>query len=273
MSAFNPEIAAKALMPRELLSEASSGHLCIHLSYGNIQVAVAEAAGRDIRWAEEFSIDSASSHFKDAVDFCAGRNWSEKIFRKCTLSYDTPLFTLVPAAFYDSKKQAELLKFHTGNASQASVALHLPEMDAYLVYEQEPHVRTLIKQFPNVRILPAAYLLIKHALLVAEKNESELHLVQLHQALLLAVIKDRKLMLINQFDAGNDEDALYHASNAALRLGIDFENAHLHVYQFPANETLVPLLKMYNRHVMRAFDDYKGKIKAAFPAHLHILCA
>jgi hypothetical protein len=273
MSAFNPEIAARAIMPRDLLLEASSKHLCIHLSYGNIQVAVAEAAGRDIQWAEEFTTDALAPHFKDVVDFCAGRNWSEKIFRKCTLTYDTPLFALVPAAFYDFKKQAELLEFHTGQESHAAAALHLPEMDAYLVYEQEPHVRTLIKQFPNVRIFPTAYLLIKHALLSAEKNEAELHLVHLRQAVLLAVIKDRKLMLINQFDASNDEDALYHASNAAMRLGIDFENAHLHLYQFPNNETLEPLLKVYNAHLEHAFADYKGKINASFPAHLHILCA
>lgn len=273
MSAFNPEIAARAIMPRELLLEASSGHLCIHLSYGNIQVAVAEAAGREIRWAEEFSTNVPSPHFKDVVDFCVGRNWSEKIFRKCTLTYDTPLFALVPAAFYDVKKQAELLQFHTGQEPHAATALHLPEMDAYLVYEQEPHVRTLIKQFPNVRIFPTAYLLIKHALLMAEKGESALHIVQLRHALLLAVIKDRKLMLINQFDASNDEDVLYHSSNAAMRLGIDFEHAHLHLYQFPANDTLEPLLKVYNNHLTHALADYKGKVKASFPAHLHILCA
>ena len=89
MSAFNPEIAARALMPKELLHEASSLHLCLHLSVGKMQVALAEASGRDFLWAEDFFFETIKHTYADAVDFTTGRNWSEKVFRKCTLTYDT----------------------------------------------------------------------------------------------------------------------------------------------------------------------------------------
>lgn len=273
MSAFNPEIAARAMMPKELLGEASSMHLCLHLSKGSMQVAVAEASGRDFHWAEDFFFENVKNSYSQSVDFTIGRNWSEKVFRKCTLTYDTPAFTLVPNAFFDITKQGEILQFHTGQQSYHPSHLAVPEMDATLVFEQDNDVRSLIKQFPNARIFPTAYLFLKHALLVAERDETVFHISRSGSTMLLAVVKNKKLLLLNHFDVENDEDVLYHASNAALRLNIDFEHTGIALYQMPTMESISTLIKTYNSQIENVFDDENKKVKASFPAHLHVLCA
>ncbi len=273
MSAFNPEIAARAMMPKELLGEASSLHLCLHLSRRRLQVAVAEASGRDFLWAEDFLLENITGSYRDALDFTVGRNWSETVFRKCTLTYDTPLFAPVPNAFFDPAKQGELLQFQTGKQAVNPANLPVQEADATMVFEQDNDVRALIKQFPNVRIFPTAYLFVKHALLIAEREETVFHLSHAGESMLLAVVKNKKLLLLNHFEAGNDEDVLYHASNAALRLNIDFENTGIMLYEMPQTASLLSLLKTYNSQVTTAFPEEGKKIKASFPAHLHVLCA
>ncbi len=273
MSVFNPETAARALMPKELLNEASSLHLCLHLSEGKMQVALAEASGRDFLWAEDFFFESIRHTYADAVDFTVGRNWSEKVFRKCTLTYDTALFTLVPNAFFDIHKQNELLAFNTGKNASNPTHLHLSEPDAIMVFEQDANVRSLIKQFPNARIFPTAYLFVKHALLMAERDETTFHIARVGSSMLLAVVKNKKLLLLNHFGVENEEDVLYHASNTAIRLNVDFENIRIALYEMPQAETLVALLKSYNSQVKLAFGDEGKKVRASFPAHLHVLCA
>lgn len=273
MTPFSPETAARAMMPKDLLGEASSLHLCLHMSPGYMQVALAEAAGSDFQWAEDFAPDQIKQTYADAVDFTAGRNWQEKVFRKCTLTFDTPAFTLVPNAFFDASKERELLEFQTGKKANSTVHLPLPEMDAVMVVEQDLHLRELIKQFPNVRIFPTAYLFVKHALLRVEREESVLHISLIGHQMLLCVVKNKKLLLLNHFEVQSDEDVLYHSSNAAMRLGIDFENAQLSLYVTPQADTLSSLLKGYNKHVKHVFTDEGKKVRASFPAHLHILCA
>lgn len=273
MSAFSPEIAARAMMPREYLNEASSLHFAMHLSSGYIQVALAEASGSEFLWSEDFTIEQRKHSYADAVDFVSGRNWSEKVFRKCSLTFDTDEFTLVPNAFFDVAKGRDLLEFNTGKPSLLPAHLPLQEMDAVMIFNQDEYVRELSKQFPNVRIFPTAYLFIKNALARAERDETTLHLSRTSNHSLLAVVKNKKLLLLNHFDVQNEEDILYHASNAAMRLNIDFEHAGIELYEMPISDTLFPLLKKYNQHVSYAFNDLNKKVKASFPAHLHILCA
>lgn len=273
MSAFSPETASRALLPKEIINEASSHHLCLHLSDEILQVAVAPASGGDFLWAEEFEIDPLRHTYEDAASFAQGRNWSDKIFRKCSLTFDTSLFTPVPSAFFDASKQSELLTFQTGATIFSAANLSLPEIAAFLVYEQDNHVRSLIKMFPNVRIFPLAYLFVKHALLRSERHELAMHISKIGSHMLLAVVKNKKLILINHFDVKNEEDVLYHASNISLRLGIDFERVELSLYEMPHTPPLLTLLKKYNQTTACAFRNDTKKVKASFPAYLHVLCA
>lgn len=273
MSAFNPEIAARALIPKEILGDASSLHLCIHLSEHLMQVAVAEASGREFLWAENFEIENKRGDYRSALDFAQGRNWSDRIFRKCTLSYDTALFTPVPQAFFDVKKQNELLGFQVGKPIQNASHLSLPEIDAVMIYEQDSDVRSFIRLFPNVRIFPTAALFVKYALLSAEKDEAVLYIAHSGNTMLLSALKDKKLLLLNSFEIQNEEDVLYHASNAAMRLNLDFENIKIQLCSLSQSEALISLLKRYNKHTEYALRDEAAKVRAGFPAQLHVLCA
>ena len=101
MSSFSPEIAAHALMPKDLLSQASSMHFAMHLSPTYVEAALAEAAGGEFHWARSFRIDAGHQTEKDMVTFVNDRNWNERVFRKCTISYDVLKFWLVQAALFN----------------------------------------------------------------------------------------------------------------------------------------------------------------------------
>ncbi len=272
MSVFNPEIAARALMPKELLAEASSLHLCLHLGVADVMVAVVEASGHTVRWWQSFQPEVLHHTYRDAATFIAPRNWSERIFRKCTLSFDTAGFALVPTAFLQPGHEAQILHFQTGISAEQPASLPLPEMDAALLFEQDSHVRSLIKQLPNVRIFPTAYLWVKYALLSAEKDDTHFHIAHLGKEMLLTIVKNKKLMLLNRFEAQSAEDLLYYASHAALRLNMDFEKVDLRLYTWPLQEETAALLGNYNTRLTRAFMAEETSASMPFPIHLHMLC-
>jgi hypothetical protein len=110
MSTFNPEISARALIPKDLMGQASSLHLSMHLATDFVEAALAEAAGGEFHWTGIFPIESNQMSGKDALHFVTERNWSDKVFRKCSVSFDTSEICLVPRAFFEPDKAMELIR-------------------------------------------------------------------------------------------------------------------------------------------------------------------
>ena len=180
-----------------------------------------------------------------------------------------------PVAFFESNKEKAMLEFSTGASHDEVAHLVLPELDAVIVYPAGPWVNAISQVFPNARIFPSAYLFAKYAWSQGERNIYSMYLYRIHGFLLLAVMEGKKLLLLNHYSVQNDEDILYHASNAAMRLNMDFENLMVMCFDHDDEKHSISLLRQYN-HTASCGDfgvEAKPGIKPSFITHLHILCA
>lgn len=274
MSAFSPEILAQALIPKDLLGHASSLHFSVHIGNQVIKTALSEAAGGDFHWSRSFLIESSSPDGGDMMRFIAERNWNDKVFRKCTISFDVMRFCLVPMAFFNPDNARELLEFNCGEIGQEVDYVEVREADAMLIYESPSWRKELMKGFPNGRIFPSAFLFLKHAKGIAPKDADSVFIYDADSMMMLVIFKAGRLVLLNSYPAKNEEDVLYHASNAAMALNVDFENAFLNVYSFKDDLNLLNFLKQYNRNSRQLIsEEGSNSGNTSFISHLHILCA
>jgi hypothetical protein len=272
MSAFNPEISARAIIPKDLLGQASSLHLAIHINSEFVEASLSEAAGGEFHWSGIFPLETDHKNIREALAFVSERNWGERVFRKCTVSFETPEVCLVPAAFFKEEKASELLSFQCEMSSPAAEFIEFPELDAVMIYGLPAWSADICRKFPNARFFPLAALALRHAQSFAGSGPDVLGIYACAHQLSLIVFRNRKVHLINHFHVEGDEDILYHATNAAMRLGIDFENAHIHVASTSGSESLCNLLKHYNRRTTRMFTGETSD-QISYLSILHSLCA
>lgn len=271
MSAFSPETAAQALIPKELLGQASSLHFSLHLAADGTEAALSEAAGGELHWSHRYHIEAGSQ--TDLTTTLRDRNWNEKIFRRCTVSYDAEVFTLVPSGFFSADKAASLLSFSTSKTCTRVNYAEMPEWDAVLIWEEPAEVGAIPALFPNARLLPSAFLVMKHCNTVIDRNSNTIAMMRSGHLVNLFVFRQGLPVMLNAHHVHDDEDILYYASHAAMTLGIDFENCQLHLYDRQDDVSLLNLLKHYNRHVNIMFHEERTDVATGFISHLHVLCA
>jgi hypothetical protein len=269
MSAYSPEIAASAIMPKDLISQASSLHFAMHMGKQCVEVALSEAAGGDFHWAKRFEFTENSF---SGLNFIRERNWNERVFRKCTISFDSTKFCLVPSAFFDVDQSKNLLEFHSGAVEGEIAHLELKELDAVMIFERPDWTNDLSRIYPNARFFPLAYLLLKHARMVASRDQNCMMISVDKSMMVMIALRAGKLELCNGFSIQNDEDALYHASNSAMRLNFDFENVLIQLYSASLENSFHNLLKHYNKNFVEQFKD-NTQNDASFISNLHVLCA
>lgn len=274
MSPFSPEIAAHALIPKEFLNQASSLHFALHLGQHYVEAALAEAAGGEFHWARAFKTENEAQHENDVIEFVTARNWNERVFRKCSISFDVMKFALVPSAFYSQESAVTFLEFNCGAVVNDVHSAEIREVNAFLIYESPQWINDLTRIFPNGRFFPSAYLFLKHACVVSAQKKETLIIAYTGSLMLLAIFRDGRPLLLNGYPVQNEEDVLYHASNAAMRLQVDFENVPLFIYSLSGDKALHNLMKHYNRNCTSMFEDEKSSgNEATFITHLHMLCA
>lgn len=246
MPPFVPEIAARAKISKELLGQASLMHCCLHVSPSRIEIALFDASSGQVAWIDAFDLETTRhDSWDDVLSFISERNWFEKVYRKCTLTFDTGEYTLVPAAFFEAGREAHLLQFHTGKNHTSADVLALSEYGAHMVFEIPDAIRALSAHFPNIRIFPAAWILARYAWTQVQAHETAIVIWQSLATMDMAVIKDRKLLLLRNDAIRSPEDMLYHAANASLMLGIDFENTPVCIFPLKDGEATQHLFEGY----------------------------
>lgn len=218
MSPFEPETLARTLMPRELLQRAEALHLALHLHPHGVKVAVLE---QDLLWSAVFEVPNAQDDDYSAVlRFVAERNWYERVFRKVTVTFDTPYYTLVPQGFALEGKEQELLAFNLPNISAPAATCAAEEAALNVIYKEESSLLALLRHWPNARFYPSVALFIRYAKLYNAAPTAALVYLGAG-AMWLTVYKDGKLQLANHYTMQSADDVLYHLANSAMRLGID----------------------------------------------------
>jgi Protein of unknown function (DUF3822) len=265
------ENMARAMMPREILAQASSMHLCMHIHPMWVCATVADAAGGQIVWTQAFQVTTPSADSFDlAIAFVSEKNWGDKVFRKCTISFDTGDFALVPSAFFQKQNELTLLQFQTGKQHLQAASLSLNELSAELIFEVDTPLQALTHKFPNARIFPSAFLLARFAHSQSAKEQNALHILFHQPYLTLAIVKNKELLLLNNYMAQSAEDVLYYTANAAMQLGVDLEHAQLKLYMPAANAELLELLKDYNTATEIAVSE--GTVDQPIITYMHLVC-
>ncbi|MEZ4799219.1 MAG: DUF3822 family protein [Flavobacteriales bacterium] len=267
MTGFDPEIAAKSLIPKEVMAKASSLHLAIHLHPDFVEGAVMDPENREVLWNETFFLeDSNPQDFKRISEFVTLRNWGDRVFRKTSITFDDPDFTLVPHGFLIPGRESEILKFATQRDPEQAESYSISEIGASLLFNLPSEIRKLAARFPNCKFYNSAAFFIKESLRQS-KDKSGFHVLSQKGFMLVVACSNGEIKLTNHFGIQGVDDVLYHLANTAMRLEVDLASSNVTLYGKTSDEKLTELL-----------INYVGNVKTA-PSHLsysvliHFLCA
>ncbi|MFN6380201.1 MAG: DUF3822 family protein [Flavobacteriales bacterium] len=279
MSVFNPDIAAKAMMPKELLAMASSLHLAIHIHDEMVQVLVYDFDAGEVLWVEFFEAeDQAQGDLQKSVDFVILKNWGEKVFRKVSVTFDYPDFTLTPQGFLIEGKEQELLAFATGRNPDCTEVQELSDLQVAIIYDLPLALQALASRFPNVKYYSSVSFFLQEASRRSAVS-NDFHILVQKGFMLVAAFHDGEMKLTNHYGIQSNDDVLYHIANASMRLGIHMSAAQITLYGASATAELQALLSDYIHEVR--FWERPADLKSAhtlsdhqlYAALIHCLCA
>lgn len=268
MAVFNPELAARMKMPKDLLDEASGLHLAMHLGDQTVEAALFEAATSQCRWHVVAELPEAL----DPAHFVYQRNWYEQVFRKCSVSFDCERYALIPLAYFDSAMCAEYIRLQHGAVAEQAAYIELSELDAVLCYEYPAWHTKLSSMIPNARLFPSSALLLRYARMHAPRGGSAFYAWVNRRSLTIACMKDKAPVLLASNPISNEEDVLYHLSNAAMQLQVDLEHVHLEMIVSAPGFELQQLLSKYVVNV-QTLPSTSLCEEGSFIAQLHSICA
>lgn len=279
MSVFNPETAARALFPHELMKETTALHFALHLSPHEVQVAAGNRDG-EIVWCERFAVESNHADpWRETRFFLNERNWSQQIFRKSSISYDTSYFTLVPSGFISTGREGDILRFHHPQASLSPVSEQLADTGITLIYDFPEKIKSIADTFPGAYRTPVVSFFLRYCFLLKERTGNR-YFVYVHSGkMLLAAFKEGAFQLCSAFDIQGHEDVLYHLANTAMRLNTDMAPAQITFIGNAVEKELISLVQTYTHGLKKwetpvSFQWKKDEpAELFFPSLVHFLCA
>jgi hypothetical protein len=267
MSVFDPELAARMKMPKELLERAGELHFAMHIGDGYMHASLFDFAHAACLWGVQSALPAGMAIEK----FVYQRNWLEGIYRRCTITFDCDQYALVPRSLFEENAVSEYLKLQHGAEAEITYYLDLPEAEVVLCYVLPVWSSEIVRYFPNARLMPLSALITKSA--VAKFNQQQQCLIAAvtSEHVTIACTRNKMLLLLSTQDAKTPEDVLYHLSNAAMRLELDLENCAVDVIAENRGEETAALLSHYVKNI-KLVQRLENSTCSAF-TQLHYLCA
>jgi len=266
MSVFDPELAARLKMPKELLDRAGELHLAMHLGDHYVHASLYDFSASTCLWDVQSETPAGISIQK----FIYQRNWLEGIFRRCTITFDSERYALVPRSLFDENAVSDYLNMQHGFQEGSAESVDLPEAEAVLCYGLPDWKAELIRFFPNARIMPLSALLTKVAATKFQQLQECFVVAVASNSVTLACVRNKSLLLLVTQNAKTAEDVLYHISNAAMRLEIDLGNCSVEFLSHDAVDELSTVLNRYIKEV-KPIIRFDNSNCSAF-TQLHYLC-
>jgi hypothetical protein len=267
MVVFDPELAARMKMPKELLERAQELHFAMHIGRQHVHAALYDFSASSCLWHVESEVPPSISVYK----FIYQRNWMEGVFRRCTVTFDTDCYALVPASLFDPNAASDYLEMQHGVSGITAGFFELSEAESVVCFETPEWQTDLIRNFPNARIIPVSALLLRIASNRTNQSMSGFLVMFSSLTITIAAVKDKEIVMLSTHEARTGEDALYHLSNAAMRLQIDPEKCEIELLDTSEQTELTELLKRY-------FGEVKAlvvipEMNAPMVTQIHYLCA
>jgi hypothetical protein len=254
-------------MPKELLDRAQDLHLAIHVGRQHVYAALYDFLSATCFWNVQAEVPPGLSVYK----FIYQRNWMEGVFRRCSVTFDTDCYALVPATFFDPSAAEDYIQMQHGITGINASFTEIHEAESVVCYEIPEWQTDLMRYFPNARVMPACALLLRLAAARRNQTRPSFFVIFSSDSISIAAIKEKEIELLSTHEARTAEDALYHLSNAAMRLQIDPENCHIELLDTSENFELVELLRKYFGNVSELVIH--KEMKASPVTQIHYLCA
>jgi hypothetical protein len=267
MSVFDPELAARMKMPKELLERAVDMHFAMHIGDGYIHASLFDFADATCLW----DVQSALPAGMVVEKFVYQRNWLEGIYRRCTITFDCDQYALVPRSLFEENAVSDYLKLQHGSEVQTTDYLDLPEAEVVLCYVLPPWASEIVRYFPNAKLMPLSALITKSAVAKFHQQQQCVIAAVTPHHVTMACTRNKMLLLLSTQDAKTSEDVLYHLSNAAMRLELDLENCEVDVVAENRGEETASLLRRYVKNI-KLVHRLEHSTCSAF-TQLHYLCA
>lgn len=267
MTVFDPELSARMKMPKELLERAPEFHLAIHVSTTEIHAALFDFHAAKCLWNVYSEIPAGISPYK----FIYQRNWIEGVFRKCTITFESDNYALIPQSLFDPAACADYLQMQHGTNTVSTGYTELPEAEAVICFEWPDWYAEVMRIIPNARVIPQAALIARLATSQAQLGEAGFMVSVSPGNSTLAGFKNKAVALLVTQEARTAEDILYHLSNAALRLQIDLENCRVYIMETKPGTDNQALLRRYVKEVSSVTSP--AGMQSPAITQLHFLCA
>lgn len=267
MVVFDPELAARMKMPKELLDRAQELHLTMHVGRQHVYAALYDFSSSTCFWSVYTEVPAGLSVYK----FIYQRNWLEGVFRRCTVTFDTDCYALVPASLFEPNSSSEYISMQHGINGIHTAFTDIPEAESVVCFEIPEWQSDLMRFFPNARVIPACALLLRIA--ASRRNHAlpSFFVLFSSNTISIAAFRDKEIALLSTHEARTSEDSLYHLTNAAMRLQIDPENCHVELLDTSENSELTELFKKYFTHVHDLVIH--SEMNAPVVTQIHYLCA
>ena len=244
---FFPEVAAQSGIPIELINRSSSLRMGVHVGLHRLQCVIWSDQDDQPLW----SVDLDCSNLPSASEALFSTRWGEKTFRQCLITFDADKICLIPAAFYVEDQKSQFLAFQTGDDSREAAKVDVPTMQAKILFRLPADAQRIQRFFPNAQIIPTSSLLLNHAMRKASATSNHIQFHLTGKVLTMIAFVNGEMSLMNTYQVSTPDDILYYMSGAAMRLGIDFSDAHLEGY-FESDwdsELVTTLLREFSTHI------------------------
>ncbi len=261
------------------ISKTEKFCLVMQLGNENLTLAVLDNLTNDFLAFEQYVFRKANNEqaLAEQIDkLCSEHEWLTSGFKRVDVAIVTEKFTLVPAAFFDSTKISDYLKFNQP-FSEEDVILNdvLRNADARNVYAFDETLEKSIKKIsPAARIRHHLSPLIERTLSVNKNKPARRALAHVqNQRFDLIISEGGKLVLANSFSFQTGEDFIYYLLFTCEQLKMNPEELELEIVgEIETDSTLTNFAKKYIRNIkfgQRPIEARFAKEFEKFPAHFH----
>ncbi len=260
---------------------ARTDKFCLVMQVGgeNLTLAVLDNLTNDFLAFEQYQFRKTNNErsLAEQIDKLSSEHeWLSNGFKRVDASIVTEKFTLVPAAFFDSTKISDYLKFNQP-ISEEDVIVNdvLRNADARNVYAVDSALeKSLRKISSSVRIRHHLSPLIERTLSVNKNKPARRALAHVqHQRFDLIISEGGKLVLANSFSFQTGEDFIYFLLFTCEQLKMNPEELELEIVgEIETDSALANFAKKYIRNVkfgQRPVEARFAKEFEKFPSHFH----
>jgi hypothetical protein len=170
-------------------------------------------------------------------------------FQNIRIICESDIYTLIPTAFFKPETATYFLHFeHTANKNETIFHNHLPAWGSTLITSLPSNLHNAIKKaYPNIPI--------EHHLTsfltdnIQTLPESNISVWVRPKMLDVAVIKGRKIALLNSFSFNTPEDFTFHILNIFEHLALNTETCNVIIYNTDKNSKTIGLLQNYMKEI------------------------